>query len=126
MKRFRQLDGIGGWARNLALFALLLQFTLPLGMAVAADLPGAQFDPSSVFDCYGGDSDGSDTGHNGLHGCVLPGGCCIAGGSVSLGVTLANGTGTAIAAVFSPAYSQALPVRPAAQNLVRGPPDTSA
>lgn len=126
MKRFRQLDGIGGWARNLALFALLLQFTLPLGMAVAADLPGAQFDPASVFDCYSGNPDDPDTGHSGLHGCVLPGGCCLAGGSVSLGIAPTNGTGTEIAAMFSPAYSQSLPVRPTAQNLVRGPPDPSA
>lgn len=82
MKAWR---GSGRWAvpaRSLALFALLIQFTLPFGIAVAAGFqPGAP--STAVFDCMAGAGDG-DTRLAPGHSCPLPGGCCVAPGLLSL------------------------------------------
>ncbi|MDW3206506.1 MAG: hypothetical protein R8L07_13300 [Alphaproteobacteria bacterium] len=120
------MTGIGGLARNLALFALLLQFTLPVGLAIAADLPGAQLDPAAVFDCLGGSREKGEASVSGLHGCVLPGGCCVPGGSVCPCGLSAKGAGTVLSAASPHAGAPPIPARPSAQNLVRGPPNTSA
>lgn len=69
-------------ARSLALFAILLQFTLPFGVAVAASLT-PQVEALQVFDCLGGDPSEPSTAS---HHCALPGGCCIAPALAGLAV----------------------------------------
>lgn len=73
MKRFREYGGVAALARGLALFALLLQFTMPLAGAVAADLSGGRSVPSLSI-CFAGANAPEKTIP---HACAMPGGCCV-------------------------------------------------
>ncbi|NMM43545.1 hypothetical protein HH303_03585 [Rhodospirillaceae bacterium KN72] len=73
MRHFRGLGGVAALARGLALFALLLQFTMPLAGAVAADLSGGGSVPSLSI-CFAGTSAPEKTIP---HACAMPGGCCV-------------------------------------------------
>ena len=59
--------------RGLALFALLLQFTMPLAGAVAADLSGGRSVPALSI-CFAGTNAPEKTIP---HACAMPGGCCV-------------------------------------------------
>lgn len=83
MRGFRSRGLIGEAARSLALFALLLQFTLPFGTALAASVsPGLHGFAASI--CLTGtqplsDPDGPVAGHP----CTMVGGCCVPAAAMS-------------------------------------------
>ena len=80
--RFLRGDGCGLSAlRAVALFAFLLQFTIPFGVSLAV---GFDDSASSRFAsiCWGGLGQDGDTPDKPSHGiaCPTPGGCCALGG----------------------------------------------
>ena len=80
MQHWRGYRSLGSIARCLALFALLIQFTLPLGTAIAAGLSDGHSDTQIVFQCLGGapQTDPDDQPVVPWHTCAMPGGCCVA------------------------------------------------
>lgn len=80
MRHWRGLRVLGSFARCLALFAVLLQFTLPFGAAVAAGLSDGQAGTQLVFQCLGGAPQTDPDAQPAVpwHSCAMPGGCCVA------------------------------------------------
>lgn len=123
MRHWRGETGIGSVARSLALFALLIQFTLPFGMALASNLTD-RGDPTAVFDCLGGTplDNGEETVLVDWHHCALPGGCCVAPALNSGGLRIDTVQPVETALTRPVAPDQPIIGRPVNQNLVRGPP----
>lgn len=126
MRHWRCETGIGSVARSLALFALLIQFTLPFGMAVASDLTD-HGDPTAVFDCLGGAplQDGEEAVLIDWHHCALPGGCCIAPSLKSGGIEVVDEGEVAFSFLRADGRDRLHSRRLPNQNLVRGPPELS-
>jgi len=80
VQHWRGFRSLGSIARCLALFAILIQFTLPLGTAIAAGLSDGHSDVRIVFQCLGGapQTDPAAQPVVPWHTCAMPGGCCVA------------------------------------------------
>lgn len=80
MQHWRGFRSLGSIARCLALFAILIQFTLPLGTAIAAGLSDGYSDVRIVFQCLGAPPQTEPESHPLVpwHTCAMPGGCCVA------------------------------------------------
>ncbi len=112
----------GGWhglARSLALFAVLIQFTLPFGVALAADF-AQQADRPAVIDCYSGAVDPKGTVRG--HSCVLPVGCCLAPIFALAGIVPSQGSVIGYWSVWQVDTGLVLHALDTHRPPVRGPP----
>ena len=124
MRHWRELRPLGNLARCLALFAILIQFTVPFGVAVAAGLSDAKPNVGIVFQCLGGTPQTDPDAQPAVpwHSCAMPGGCCVAPTLKSPPITLRPVQANVYRVAWQPVRYGITAVYLTRRPPVRGPP----